>query len=68
MLEKNPKKRITAEKLLNHKWFESVSESSPITKDSQIIKNIFDKMLNNHLKPRKFRSEVLKLLVNEFSF
>ncbi len=62
-MNKNPQKRFSAEKALNHPWFKSLHIMSDTTNlDQDILVNI-----KNFSAPQKFKKLVLRFLVNMIS-
>lgn len=69
LLEKNPKKRLTAAQALQHPWFENYERDRRVslnTNDDKVDPKILN-MLKNFQTVSKFKREVMKVFVNQIN-
>lgn len=66
LLEKNPKKRLSAEQALQHKWIQDPQKPSPFGNPSALSVSIFEG-LQRYQNQNKLKKAVLQLLAKDLS-
>ena len=67
MLNKNPSKRFSAEKCLNHQWFKLLEKKGEKVFGKKLQMKVINKM-NDFVKENRLKQAVLQFITNVFSF
>ena len=66
MLNKNPSKRFSAEKCLNHQWFQLLEKKSENNFGKKLQMKVINKM-NDFVKENRLKQAVLQFISNQFN-
>ncbi|CAD8059692.1 unnamed protein product [Paramecium primaurelia] len=67
LLIKQPKKRITCEKALEHQWFKNMKQSSHQSKLTNNDHQKIIRLLHTYANSSKLKKETLKILINQLT-
>ena len=66
MLNKNPSKRFSAEKCLNHQWFKLLEKKGEKVFGKKLQMKVINKM-NDFVKENRLKQAVLQFITNQFN-